>query len=274
MHKKRIILLIFSLISLFLFIYFYKFNMEMNLTKENIDFINQDKGLNLIFKMPNMFDIYVRIITESSMKILIFIAPLIVTIPSLKNFYNIYKSGMIKTIVNTRKKYDIFMNNMIFNSYKSALILPCIFIYIIIVCCCYSKLSLTEPMLISNDAYFNSDLFFIFITIINLFLAGIFYINIGLIIINNFNNFYLLNIFIYILFLLISIFSELILGMGLYFITKVEVFGNIFSFFNIWFNGDCGNNLFVTLYLLTINTISIIFVKKKFKDIEIVALNV
>ena len=106
MHKKRIILLIFSLISLFLFIYFYKFNMEINLTKENIDFINQDKGLNLIFKMPNMFDIYVRIITESSMKILIFIAPLIVTIPSLKNFYNIYKSGMIKTIVNTRKKYD------------------------------------------------------------------------------------------------------------------------------------------------------------------------
>lgn len=274
MHKKRIILLIFSLISLFLFIYFYKFNMEINLTKENIDFINQDKGLNLIFKMPNMFDIYVRIITESSMKILIFIAPLIVTIPSLKNFYNIYKSGMIKTIVNTRKKYDIFMNNMIFNSYKNALILPCIFIYIIIVCCCYSQFSLTEPMLFSNDAYFNSDLFFIFITIINLFLAGIFYINIGLIIINNFNNFYLLNIFIYILFLLISIFSELILGMGLYFITKVEVFGNIFSFFNIWFNCDCGNNLFVTLYLLTINTISIIFVKKKFKDIEIVALNV
>lgn len=274
MHKKRIILLIFSLISLFLFIYFYKFNMEMNLTKENIDFINQDKGLNLIFKMPNMFDIYVRIITESSMKILIFIAPLIVTIPSLKNFYNIYKSGMIKTIVNTRKKYDVFMNNMIFNSYKNALILPCIFIYIIIVCCCYSQFSLTEPMLFSNDAYFNSDLFFIFITMINLFLAGIFYINIGLIIINNFNNFYLLNIFIYILFLLISIFSELILGMGLYFITKVEVFGNIFSFFNIWFNCDCGNNLFVTLYLLTINTISIIFVKKKFKDIEIVALNV
>ena len=73
MHKKRIILLIFSLISLFLFIYFYKFNMEINLTKENIDFINQDKGLNLIFKMPNMFDIYVGIITESSMKILIFI---------------------------------------------------------------------------------------------------------------------------------------------------------------------------------------------------------
>lgn len=274
MKNKKFIIILFLIISLGLIYFLWDFNNEMILTKKNIELINQDKKLELVFNMPNMFDIYIRAISESVLKLLIFISPLLVTIPALKNFYKVYKTGMIKSIVNTRERYDLYIKKQIIKSYKYAFILPATFIYIIIIIGLYSKFSLTKPMLFSNMTYFNSNIIFIVLTSFNLLLCGIFYINLGLIIINHFKNIYLFNIFIYILFLLIAIFSELILGMCLYLITNIDFFGNIFSFFNIWFNGDCGNNLFVTIFLLIINMICIIFIKKKFDIEENIILNV
>ena len=234
MKNKKFIIFSFLLISLGLICFLWDFNNEMILTKEKIELINQDKNLGLVFQTPNMFDIYVRIIHDSILKLIMFLSPLLVVIPAFKN----YKKNYI---------------------YNYAFILPIIFLYIILVVGIYSKFSLTMPNLYSNEAYFNSNIMFIILTLVNLFLSGIFYINIGILIKKYIKNYFVHVLSVFIIFLLIEGFLQFIL---IPFIS----FESGLSLLNLWFNSDCINNLLVTLFLLIINLISFIVIKKKLLD--------
>ena len=99
MKNKKFEIITFLLVFLGLFCFLYKFNNEMILTKENIELINQDKNLKLVFEMPNMFDIYVRAISESILKILLFISPLLVVIPTFKKKKITYNYAFILSLI-------------------------------------------------------------------------------------------------------------------------------------------------------------------------------
>jgi hypothetical protein len=219
MKNKKFEIITFLLVFLGLFCFLYKFNNEMILTKENIELINQDKNLGLVFEMPNMFDIYVRAISESILKILLFISPLLVVIPTFK-----------------KKKI----------TYNYAFILSIIFLFIISIIGVYSKFSLTKPSLYSSEAYFNSNIMFIIITIVNLFLCGLLYINIGQLTKKYFKNYYSHIFSIFLIFFLIEGILQLILMPLIKFETGL-------SLINVWYNGDSVNNLILTLFLLVIN---------------------
>ena len=215
---------------------------------------------------------------ESILKILLFLPPFIVIIPGLYKIFQIVKSGYIKYVVNFRKSYKSFINKKILNCYKYALIIPIIYLLLILGCGILTGFNLeTSSNLLDSGAFsisFNSPFILVLVTFINLFLADIFYINIGLLTMLKSKNILLNNIFSYLIIIIISIIFELFIGYGLAKITNNYIFGNLFNFYNIWYPIDVGNIMYLFIFLLLLAIITSVLVFVTYSDEERVILNV
>lgn len=185
-NKKSFLITTIIIVSLVIFLIIMLVNYKLKMIEdENLIKSWQDSGMSLItYKKPSMFFVYVALLQESILKILLFLPPFIVIIPGLYRIFKIVKSGYIKYVVNFRKSYKSFINKEIINCYKYALIVPLIYLFLIFGCGILTEFNIeTSSNLLDSGAFsisFNSPFVLVIITFINLFLADIFYINIGL----------------------------------------------------------------------------------------------
>lgn len=279
MKKKKNIFLILTLLIIVLliiielFIYKQKMIDEKNLIE---NWINNGNTL-IKYKMKSSIFVYIDIIQESYLSFMMFIPPILVMYFGLKKIYNILSSGFVLYIVNTREKYKSFIKREIKKCYNYAFIIPLLYLIIVLGCGLITNFENTLSLDgIDHNAYnisFNSQFVLIFLTFINLFLADSFYISIGLLTMNKKRNFLLNILFSYLIIVIISVILELGLGHMLSLITGKAVFANLFNFYNIWYPSDCGNILFITIYLSALNIISIILVKNLYKKEEKILYN-
>lgn len=243
----------------------------MQTSKNIIEGLYNSGQISYHYKTPSMFYEYEKAFNTVLLSLMMFVPPIVVLVPGLYNIFKILKSGYIKYIVNTRKQYRKFIRNEIFNCYKYALIIPIIYLIVVLGCGILTNFSLelSQNGLDANyyDISFNNPYILILMTFINLFLADLFYINVGLISASRIKNFLVNIIFSYLIITIIGISSELI-GIVLSSYTKNDLFANIGSFYNLWRPQDSGNILFVSVFLLILCSISFVIVVRIYKNEE------
>lgn len=279
-NKKSFLItsIIVTILIIFLIIMFVNYKIQM-IEDEKLIKLWQDSGMTSItYKTPAMFFVYVDLLQNSILSVLMFLPPFIVIIPGLYKIFKIIKSGYIKYIANFRENYKSFINKEILNCYKYALIVPIIYLIFIIGCGLLTGFNLeTSPNALGSSAFsisFNSPFILVLMTFVNLFLADLFYINVGLMTMMKSKNILLNNVFSYLIIIIISIILELFIGYGLAILTNNYIFANLFNFYNIWYPIDVGNIMFLSLFLLLLVIVTSIIVFKIYNNEERVISNV
>lgn len=226
---------------------------------------------------PSMWHVYMDIILNTFIMIIMFLAPFFVIIPGTYAIFEIVKTGYIKYIVNTRKKYKDYIKHLIKNCYKYSIITPIMFLLLIL----GSGIITDFNISLSNSDYnifystFNNSYLYIIFISINLLLANIYYINVGLLTMLKTKNFLLNSIFSYLVIIIVAILLQTVFGYSLAMITGNSIFANIFNFYGIWIaSADMGNALYTTLFLSILVIITSIFVYFNYKNEEKVINNV
>lgn len=277
--KKPIILslLVICAFTLLLVIDLFIIKRDMIKDEELLTNLIQNGYTMFHYVKPSMFLAYEQLFSHVIVSILMFLPPFIVMFPGLYSIFSIVKSGDIKYIANFRKKYNKTIKGEIINCYKYSFIVPIMYIIIILGCGIITgfNMNLSESLLDANyySISFGNPYILIFCTFINLLLADIFYLNIGLLTMLKTKNIFINIIFSYLIIVIFGIGAELT-GIVIARATGHSVWANIFNFYNLWHPMDSGNILYVMLFLVVISILSTLIVLFKYKNEERVVNNV
>lgn len=184
---------------------------------------------------------YTVTVLSSDMDILIYLMFALISIPVLYYVCNLFKNRNILYLL-TRENYKQMKKDIVLKSYKSALILPTIYIIIIVFSLIYCKGFNIDSYyaLMPTKELFNEIInpyLYIIVLIFKALLTGLIYVNIALIVARKNHNFYLSTLLSYILFIAIEIFLEALVGYIIFgkllHIDSMMIYFNIMNIFSM-----------------------------------------
>ncbi len=204
------------------------------------------------------------------------IAILLVLIPSLIEPIYILKNKFYINC-NNRMEYKDFLKIFFKKAYKYIWILPLIGLIIYIPTLFYSSLS-PEYQLINGYTYWETSLIkypmlFIILYLLNLLMYSIFFVNFGLICIRKKPRYLFSLIFIYILYVLIQLFFELIVNNYILIMIFHSEIGYLFNIMNMFIFSDQFGIANLLLFSFSIMLISFICLYYSYKDKEKLIIN-
>lgn len=244
-YKNFIIYGIILLIACYLpFFEEWKFNI-----KGFIEFTKQEH-------YTNMFNY----LTYANGKIFILIYPLIISYVSIKKFHELYHSGMLNQICE-RESYKVYIKKEILKIYlNNALVYFCYIWLMFFICLILFKGNM------SLDSNGLNPILFAFISSMLSIIFSIFIINISLVVTRYCKKFSISIVLSYLIFILYSIVSELLIGIVVENILPYPGTLNSFSIFNMVILD--GNILIISIYafILLILTTMIVILSYKNKE--------
>lgn len=252
MKNKKIILIYLLIILLFIMLSFMQWILEFNMTFEyfiqtlkNIDFVKQWHYL-----------------TYANSKIFILIYPMIITYFGIKDFFNIYHSGMLYSI-SEKIDYKKYIKNTFLNIFKTNCFVYLTFILLmLIVSLVLFKFDTNTLYLIGVGSV--NYLIFAGLSMILSVIFSIFILNIGLTVTRYCKKFSLTIIISYLVFISLAIVSETIIGSLVESILKLDGIYNSFSIFNMVILD--GNIYGICIYSIILFIVSTFIVFEVYKD--------
>lgn len=250
MRKKLIIYLI--IILIFMILPFIEWKLEMNMSfsilanvMKNADFVLQWHYL-----------------TYANGKVFVLIYPVIITYFGLKDFFNLYHSGMLYSI-SERTDYKSYIKDTFLKIHVSNSWIYFTFIFLmLLVCSILFNYNSSELLLIG---YGNINyLLFAFISALLSIVYSIFILNIGLIVTRYCKKFLITIIVSYLSFISFAIISETMVGALISSFIKVDGIYNSFSIFNIIMLD--GNIFGIVIYSFILLLISSFIVYKVYSN--------
>lgn len=287
-NKLLLICLLLLLLCVILSLLKYKIDFNHSVDEYNrvMEYLDENPNSSpIIPKKPIMYDTYSLfsyIIVDSPLAIIMYVMPFIIMLCGIYNFYSKIKTGYFKDECMRRKyKKNLIVN--ILSSWKNAIIVP-IFIIMVFVGCYITTRSFDINKTIEfydysliNRQYLDILPTYFIIYTINLFFLAIFYINITIIITKKNNNLFVTLIQSYLIFIIIGIITEVIVGRGLekmFPILKSYNLCNSLSLFNFWVYDNVMNLGFMILFAFALFLVSTLIVLFKYKNKESVNLEI
>lgn len=287
-NKLLLICLLLLLLCVILSLLKYKIDFNHSIDEYNrvMEYLDENPNSSpIIPKKPIMYDTYSLfsyIIVDSPLAIIMYVMPFIIMLCGIYNFYSKIKTGYFKDECMRRKyKKNLIVN--ILSSWKNAIIVP-IFIIMVFVGCYITTRSFDINKTIEfydysliNRQYLDILPTYFIIYTINLFFLAIFYINITIIITKKNNNLFVTLIQSYLIFIIIGIITEVIVGSGLekmFPILKSYNLCNSLSLFNFWVYDNVMNLGFMILFAFALFLVSTLIVLFKYKNKESVNLEI
>lgn len=274
-HKKRILIVIIVIFFLFIlgfesYKYLKQFNYYSEMTKQLIEAGNSN------LEMPQKEDMFTKtweFFRNGATSLIQFVYPLIVILVGTITFHSVIQSGFFKDVI-ARETYKKFYIKQFLNSWSASLLIPLFIILAIIfagIICDFNVTPSCSMSMINSECSslsIKGEIIKLLYTTINLVLASIACINVGLITAKKNKNFALSVILSYLIIIIYQVIVSVIVGPLLYEIFNNNFFANGLTLFSFWYYDDGVNalNMFIYGLVLAIATSYMLYLTYKSKE--------
>lgn len=252
MKNIKIIIIYFLIILLFMIFPFIQWKNELNMTFEEFKRViaNADSVLQWHY------------LTYANSKVFILIYSIIITYFGIKDFFNVYHSGMLYSI-SERTDYKTYIKTTFLNIYKNNSWVYFAFILLMLIVCAILFKFDSKDLLLVGFGKTHYIIFACFSLLLSIFFS-IFILNIGLIVTRYCKKFSIAIIVSYLAFIAFAIISETIIGGIVGSIINLAGIYNAFSVFNMVILD--GNIYAIVIYSIILLLISSFIVFKVYSN--------
>ncbi len=230
---------------------------------------------NTSYSTPDTLSMYFYIVAHYSISYIQWLAPLFVITSSIWLWHQKIHSGYWKNEL-LRSNYKKVLKYNLLSSLKSSFILPIVFLILFLFCFLVSgHFEIENPFqVLINPIFLNNIPLLMIVYFCVIFLHSIVYSCIGLVFCKKNRNVLISIISAYLVFLVISIISEIFIGGIILPLLGLSYYSSIFNLLGIWIYSDYPNYIAVLIYSLILSLISIICVIVSYRNKEEVLLEV
>lgn len=255
-------------------------NNSINIKNRVCDIDSEYYDLNLcgrieVPKMPSTLNVFSYMYSTSSLRISLFILPLVVMFLSIYNFHKEITTGLVKNIL-VRTTYEKYLIKRILKSLSAIFIIPIfmLIIYIIAYIISNKTADITYDSLFIDIAFRHNLKEYIIYFILNLIIISVFYVNISLFYVQKCQNIFVTVILSYLTYFAIAIILEVFIGNLLAYQLKNSIYVDSLSLTSYWHYEGIISLPFMTMLALFLASLSSIVVYNAYVNKEGVLNNI
>lgn len=255
-------------------------NNSINIKNRVCDIDSEYHDLNLcsrieVPEMPSALNVFSYMYSTSSLRISLFILPLVVMFLSIYNFHKEITTGLVKNIL-VRTTYKKYLIKRILKALSAIFTIPVFMLIIYIIAYIISN----KTVGIKYDSLFIDIVFrhnlkeYIIYFILNLIIISVFYVNISLFYVQKCQNIFVTVILSYLTYFAIAIILEVFIGNLLAYQLKNSIYVDSLSLTSYWHYEGIISLPFMTLLALFLASLSSIVVYNAYVNKEGVLNNI
>lgn len=255
-------------------------NNSINIKNRVCDIDSEYHDLNLcsrieVPEMPSALNVFSYMYSTSSLRISLFILPLVVMFLSIYNFHKEITTGLVKNIL-VRTTYKKYLIKRILKALSAIFIIPIfmLIIYIIAYIISNKTADITYDSLFIDIAFRHNLKEYIIYFILNLIIISVFYVNISLFYVQKCQNIFVTVILSYLTYFAIAIILEVFIGNLLAYQLKNSIYVDSLSLTSYWHYEGIISLPFMTMLALFLASLSSIVVYNAYVNKEGVLNNI